>query len=106
VRGLTPDDWLGLNVSAKLLGGGGVLPEILAGHPRPIVLEVTEHELIDEYGPLHVAMRALGPNVRIATDDTGAGVAIFRHLMNLRPNIVKVDVGLVRDVNFDVPGRP
>jgi EAL domain-containing protein (putative c-di-GMP-specific phosphodiesterase class I) len=99
---LPPDDWLGLNVSAKLLGGGGVLPELLAGHPRPIVLEVTEHELIDEYGPLHVAMRALGPNVRIATDDTGAGVANFRHLMNLRPSIVKVDVGLVRGVNFDV----
>ena len=99
---LPPDDWLGLNVSAKLLGGGGVLPELLAGHPRPIVLEVTEHELIDEYGPLHVAMRALGANVRTATDDTGAGVANFRHLMNLRPNIVKVDVGLVRGVNFDV----
>jgi EAL domain-containing protein (putative c-di-GMP-specific phosphodiesterase class I) len=99
---LPPGEWLGLNVSAKLLGGGGVLPELLADQPRAIVLEVTEHELIDEYGPLHVAMRALGPNVRIATDDTGAGVANFRHLMNLRPNIVKVDVGLVRGVNFDV----
>ena len=100
---LPSDAWLGLNVSANLLGGGGVLPELLAGQPRAIVLEVTEHEVIDEYGPLHVAMRALGPNVRIATDDTGAGVANFRHLMNLRPNFVKVDVGLVRGVNFDVP---
>ncbi len=100
--GLPPHAWLGLNVSAKLLGGGAVLPELIAGHPRPIVLEVTEHELIEEYAPLHTAMRNLGANVRIATDDTGAGVANFRHLMNLRPSIVKVDVGLVRDVNFDV----
>jgi EAL domain-containing protein (putative c-di-GMP-specific phosphodiesterase class I) len=95
--------WLGLNVSAMLLGGARVLPRLLAGHAREIVLEVTEHEVIDDYGPLHVALRALGPGVRIATDDTGAGVANFRHLMNLRPNIVKVDIGLVRGVNVDVP---
>src|SRR4029077_277167 len=30
-------------------------------------------------------------------------VANFRHLMNLRPSIVKVDIGLVRGVNFDMP---
>src|SRR6185312_1640945 len=102
-EGLPADAWLGLNVSAMLLGGPTVLPRLLAGHARPIVLDVTEHEVIDDYGPLHVAMQALGPGVRIATDDTGAGVANFRHLMNLRPSIVKVDVGLVRGVNFDVP---
>jgi EAL domain-containing protein (putative c-di-GMP-specific phosphodiesterase class I) len=85
-----------------LLARGDVLGPLLAGHPGEVVLEVTEHEVIDEYGPLHVALQALGANVRIATDDTGAGVANFRHLMDLRPNIVKVDVGLVRGVNFDV----
>jgi EAL domain-containing protein (putative c-di-GMP-specific phosphodiesterase class I) len=99
---LPADTWLSLNVSAGLLGGGRVLPELLAGHARAIVLEVTKHEVIDDYGPLHVAMQALGPGVRIATDDTGAGVANFRHLMNLRPSIVKVDVGLVRGVKFDL----
>jgi len=100
---LPADAWLSLNVSAGLLGGGRVLPGLLAGQARAIVLEVTEHEVIDDYGPLHVAMQALGPGVRIATDDTGAGVANFRHLMNLRPNMVKIDVGLVRGVNFDLP---
>jgi EAL domain-containing protein (putative c-di-GMP-specific phosphodiesterase class I) len=99
---LPRDTWLSLNVSAELLGGGRVLPDLLAGQAREVVLEVTEHEQIEAYEPLHVAMRRLGPGVRIATDDTGAGVANFRHLMNLRPNIVKVDIGLVRGVNFEV----
>jgi EAL domain-containing protein len=31
------------------------------------------------------------------------GGTLVRHLMNLRPNFVKVDVGLVRGVNFDLP---
>ena len=99
---LPPGEWLSLNVSAELLATGSILPDLLAGQHRAIVLEITEHEHIEEYGPLHVAMRDLGPNVRIATDDTGAGVANFRHLMNLRPAIVKIDVALVRDVDFDV----
>jgi EAL domain-containing protein (putative c-di-GMP-specific phosphodiesterase class I) len=94
--------WLSINVSAILLARGDVLGPLLAGYPRELVLEVTEHEIIDEYEPLHLALQALGPGIRIATDDTGAGVANFRHLMNLRPNIVKVDVGLVRGINFDV----
>ena len=103
---LPPGAWLSINVSAMLLARGDVLGPLLAGHAREVVLEVTEHEEIDEYEPLHVALQALGPDVRVATDDTGAGVANFRHLMNLRPNIVKVDVGLVRGSTSTCPGRP
>jgi EAL domain-containing protein (putative c-di-GMP-specific phosphodiesterase class I) len=37
-------------------------------------------------------------------DDAGAGVANFNHLVELRPDFVKVDIGLVRNVNDD-PSR-
>jgi EAL domain-containing protein (putative c-di-GMP-specific phosphodiesterase class I) len=96
--------WLSLNVSPTLLAEGVALGRVLAGHARPIVLEVTEHELIDDYGALQRARRALGPAIRIAVDDTGAGIANFNHLVGLRPDFLKIDIGLVRGVAND-PSR-
>ena len=66
------------------------------------MLEITEHDIIADYAPLHAAMRALGPDVRLAVDDAGAGVANFGHLVDLRPDLVKIDAGLIRGVNADV----
>jgi EAL domain-containing protein (putative c-di-GMP-specific phosphodiesterase class I) len=35
-------------------------------------------------------------------DDAGAGIANFGHLVDLRPDVVKIDAGLVRGVNADL----
>ena len=75
---------------------------ILAQRTRPITLEITEHEVINDYGPIHAALVALGPDVRLAVDDAGAGVANFQHLAELRPSLVKIDRGLISGVNTDV----
>jgi EAL domain-containing protein (putative c-di-GMP-specific phosphodiesterase class I) len=100
--GLPSDAWLSLNVSAELLGHSNALEPLLAHEVRPLILEVTEHEVIDDYEALHRALRRLGRDVRLATDDAGAGVANFRHLINLRAHIVKIDVAVVRGVDGDV----
>ena len=83
---------------------GGTAARLLADGSRPIVLEVTEHEAIEAYAPLREAMLRLGPGVRLAVDDAGAGVANFNHLVELRPNFVKIDAGLVHGVDAD-PSR-
>ena len=44
------------------------------------------------------------PHVRLAVDDAGAGFASLRHILELRPDFVKLDIGLVRGVNAD-PAR-
>jgi EAL domain-containing protein (putative c-di-GMP-specific phosphodiesterase class I) len=44
-------------------------------------------------------LRAAG--VRVAIDDAGAGFASLRHTLRLRPDIVKIDIGIVRDVDRD-----
>ena len=54
------------------------------------------------YGPVRDAVRAMGPDVRLAVDDAGAGVANFNHLVELRPQFVKIDAGLVRGVDDDL----
>ncbi len=101
-RRLPKRAWLSLNVSPSLLADVDRLGAALGLRTRQLVLEITEHEVIDAYGPLRDAVLRLGPDVRLAVDDAGAGVANFRHLVELRPDFVKIDMSLVRGVDSDV----
>jgi EAL domain-containing protein (putative c-di-GMP-specific phosphodiesterase class I)/CheY-like chemotaxis protein len=64
-----------------------------------VVLEITERTGLDPAaGPTRVAMlRKLG--YRIAVDDLGAGYAALGALATLEPEIVKLDMSLVRDID-------
>lgn len=103
-RALPAARWLSLNVSARLLVDSVRLREIIWTAGRPLTLEITEHEVIDDYHAVREAVRDLGHNVRLAVDDAGAGAANFGHIVELRPDLVKLDISLVRRVNAD-PGR-
>ena len=71
---------------------------------HPVVLEITEHVAIDDYDALRGVLKDLGPSIRLAVDDAGAGYASFRHILELAPDYVKIDIGLVRNVNIE-PAR-
>lgn len=94
--------WLSLNVSPSLVTDGATLEGVTASRNRMVVLEITEHEAIPDYGLLRQAVLRLGPDVRLAVDDAGAGVANFNHLVELRPDFIKIDISLVRGVHEDV----
>ncbi len=101
-RGLPAAAWLSLNVSGRMITEGDRLATILARRDRPVVLEITEHDPIQDYAAVRAAIALLGPDVRVAVDDAGAGVANFTHMVELRPDLVKVDVSLVRGVDHDL----
>jgi EAL domain-containing protein (putative c-di-GMP-specific phosphodiesterase class I) len=101
-RLLPAGTWLSLNVSPPLAADAAMLRRALVSRSRPVVLEITENEAITDYAPLHEAVLSLGPDVRLAVDDAGAGVANFNHLAELRPDFLKIDIGLVRGVHEDV----
>jgi PAS domain S-box-containing protein len=103
-RALPAGRLLNLNVSARLLHDCDRLREIFLSAGRPIAIEITEHEAVSDYRVVRDAVRDLGHDVRLAVDDAGAGVANFTHIMELRPDFVKLDISLVRRVNVD-PGR-
>ncbi len=94
--------WLSVNVSPAFLADPTSLQAILAQRSRPIVIELTEHEIIADYPALAAAMRTLGSDLRLAVDDAGAGVANFQHLVELRPQLIKIDAGLIRGANTDL----
>lgn len=95
--------YLSLNASPSLIRSGS-MPTLLADVGRPIVIEITEHVAIDDYSSLRAALAEMVPNVRLAVDDAGAGYASFRHILELAPNLVKLDIGLIRGIDAD-PAR-
>jgi len=62
----------------------------------------TDHEEIADDPSIREAIAALGVSVRLAVYHAGAGVADFRRIVDLRPDDVKIDVSLIRDINADV----
>jgi len=94
--------WLSINVSAAMILDPNRLEPITKRRTRELVIEVTEHDFITDYTAVRAAITLLGPDVRLAVDDAGAGVANFAHIVSLRPDCVKIDISLVRGVNHDV----
>jgi PAS domain S-box-containing protein len=94
--------WLSVNASAAMILDHDRLAPILDRRIRPVILEVTEHDTITDYPAVRANLALYGPDVRVAVDDAGAGVANFAHIVSLRPDFVKIDVGLVRGVNHDL----
>lgn len=94
---------LSLNVSPALVMSDH-LGLLVADSTRPIVLELTEHVAIDDYALVLAGIARLRPSVRLAVDDAGAGYASLRHILELAPHFVKLDIGLVRDLDTD-PAR-
>lgn len=65
-----------------------------------VVIELTEHLPVEDYAAVHeslTAMRERGS--RLAADDLGSGYAGFRHLIRLQPDIIKLDISLVRGIH-------
>lgn len=94
--------YLALNVSpAHILSGA--LERAFAGHPLDrLVIEVTEHAAIDDYAEFVATLAPLrARGLRLAIDDAGAGYASFRHILNLRPDMIKLDISITRDVDSD-----
>jgi PAS domain S-box-containing protein len=100
-EGLPSDRWLSVNISPRLLNHFDEVQRVLAKANRPLVLEVTEHELISDYATVREALQHFSP-ARISVDDAGAGFTNFAHIVDLQADFVKLDIGLVRGVDTDV----
>jgi EAL domain-containing protein (putative c-di-GMP-specific phosphodiesterase class I) len=92
-----PDLLIDLDFQRRLTGSGLPL--------HRLVVEITEHAQVADYGALKDAVAGLREHdVRVAIDDTGAGYASFNHVLQLRPDVIKLDRGLVTDLDRD-PAR-
>ena len=98
-----PDDCLmTVNVSPDTVISQEFADLISSLPAERLVLELTEHSRIDEYPAVNEALSEFrGAGGHLAIDDTGAGYASFRHVLELQPDIIKLDVQLTKSVEND-----
>lgn len=104
IQSLPSPAYLALNISpATCLDSR--LPELMRRSPMPInriVLELSERREVTEYTPLNTALRPLREcGLRIAVDDAGSGFASMRHILRIRPDIIKLDRTLISGIDDD-----
>ncbi|GAA0199143.1 hypothetical protein GCM10009123_03090 [Kangiella japonica] len=95
---------LSVNITPDLLTNNSFMSSLASSglSLERLVLEITEHSLIDDY---NVVTKILAPlrekGLRIAVDDAGAGYSSLRHVIALKPDFVKLDMTLTRDIHSD-----
>ncbi len=99
------DAFMSVNVSPATATSAAFADLLGRGSSDRVVVELTEHTRVDDYGALTSAMDQLRTRgVRIAVDDAGAGYAGLQHLLRLRPEVIKLDLELTRGIHSD-PAR-
>jgi EAL domain-containing protein (putative c-di-GMP-specific phosphodiesterase class I)/DNA-binding NarL/FixJ family response regulator len=94
--------YLTVNVSPVTLAKTRFLKLVSETDPTRLMAEITEHAPIHDYPRLTGALgklRALG--MRLAIDDAGAGYSSLRHILELSPDLIKLDISLIRDIHRD-----
>jgi EAL domain-containing protein (putative c-di-GMP-specific phosphodiesterase class I) len=99
---LPSDAYLALNCSPRTILHADLIELLQSVELRRVVLEITEHDYIQDYPALLCALaplRTLG--LRVAIDDAGAGYASLRHVLHIQPDLIKLDISLTRNIDSD-----
>ncbi|MBY6409891.1 EAL domain-containing protein [Rhodococcoides corynebacterioides] len=100
---LEPDAFLAINVSATTITASDLTRLLLPlATQRRVVVEITEHDLVRDYHQLTLALddlRAAG--LSISVDDVGAGHSGLRQLVEIKPDVIKLDASIVRGLDHD-----
>jgi EAL domain-containing protein (putative c-di-GMP-specific phosphodiesterase class I) len=92
---------LSVNLSAEALTDPRTADLLLPYGPA-VGVEVTEHTPVQDYPALTaVTDRLKEAGLQVAVDDAGAGFASLRHVLQLRPTAIKLDMALVRGIDGD-----
>lgn len=95
--------YLSVNVS-PLAVASSRFTDFVAGLPEPrrLVLELTEHTPVTDYGALLACIAHLRDvGIRIAVDDAGSGISSFRHILMISPEVIKLDRSLIDQLDAD-----
>lgn len=89
---------LSINASATTLADAR-LHAMVRATGRSLIVELTEHSVINNYHLLEEPLGLLrNEGVLIAVDDAGAGFASLHHIVELAPDVIKLDISLTQNV--------
>lgn len=99
-----PSGYLSLNFSAGTLATPELaqLVDEWSDVADRLVFEITEHDSIESYDVLVGVVDTLrSRGIRIAVDDAGAGYSSFAHILELKPDIIKLDRSVISGLHLD-----
>ncbi|WP_139365133.1 EAL domain-containing protein [Litchfieldia alkalitelluris] len=96
-----------LNIQSQVLADpsyrSGKTLELLEKYnlsPKNVVLELTEKEAVLDYNRFEIMINHYRKQgFRIAVDDAGTGYNSLQTLINIKPEFIKIDKSLVRNIN-------
>lgn len=98
---LPPGTFLTVNASPTSLADEGIMDILLAEDLTGVVLELTEHTACDPRDLAEPLSRLRARNALVALDDVGTGHSGLLRMAVVRPEILKVDLQLVRGLHDD-----
>ena len=105
IHRLPADMYMSINASAATILSEEFQVCLSGVQAERVVLEVTEHTPIADYAEFASGIAGLrSRGLRLAVDDAGSGYAGFAHLIDLKPDIIKLDIALTRGIDRD-PAR-
>ncbi|HYA00131.1 MAG TPA: EAL domain-containing protein [Candidatus Binatia bacterium] len=91
--------YVAVNLSPATVLTPGLTDELSRRRRHQVVVEITEHTPIEDYAEIRRVLTELrSSGIRLAVDDLGSGYASLRHIVQLGPDILKVDMSLVRGI--------
>lgn len=102
---LPPSMSISINASPQTIISSEFSALLASAALNRIILEVTEQEAVHSYPAMIKQLNPLRKDgLRLAVDDMGAGFSSFQHLLDMRPDIIKLDMSLSRGIDSD-PAR-
>ena len=99
---LPPEVAMTVNVGPQTMSNEALLDSLAGVEPGKVVLELTEHVGVGDCPRLRSAVQAMRKmGIRLAVDDTGAGISSLTHIVRLAPDFIKLDRELVKSVDVD-----
>jgi EAL domain-containing protein (putative c-di-GMP-specific phosphodiesterase class I) len=93
---------IGINAGPATVGSPELIDLLAASTPSRIIVELTEHVGIEDYPGLRLAAKAVRKiGSRVALDDTGTGFASLSLLLEVSPELIKLDRAMTRDIDSD-----
>jgi len=94
--------YVAMNVSPATLLTDGVAGLLTRLPLSRVLLELSEHDQVEDYYLLHAALEPLrAAGTRLAIDDVGADFSSLRHIVLTRPDVIKLDRSIVTGLGAD-----
>lgn len=99
---LQPEVTMAVNASPETVCDPRFTELISAGGPQRLVVELTEHIDVADYEQLRNVLRRLRrAGCRLSVDDTGSGYSSLTRILDLAPDVIKLDLALTHGIDID-----